>query len=257
VSSGACDTPRRVGVQCACPAALPERVARLRYTYAVAVFCLLHGLWHDSSSWDLLAPRLRARGHDVVAPELPFDRPGRSYEQRAQPALDAVKAASNELVVVGHSVASAEAGLVAESCRAGLLVYLCPRLGEYLAPAGAPPVFREGFPFPARREDGAMVWDPSAAITAMYPRLDAATAADLAARLRPGASSVGSYPLAAPPDVPIALIYTIEDEFFPPEWERFVARELLHVEPIEMQGGHFPMVERPDELADILDRLAV
>jgi pimeloyl-ACP methyl ester carboxylesterase len=222
----------------------------------MAVFCLLHGLWHDSSSWDRVTQRLRAMGHDVVAPELPFDLPGRSYEQRAQPALDAVKGAGDELVVVGHSVASAEAGLVATSCRASLLVYLCPRLGEYPAPAGAPPVFREGFPFPPRREDGAMVWEPAAAITAMYPRVEGATAAELAARLRPGAAPLGSYPQAAPPDVPMALIYTIEDEFFTPEWERFVARELLHVNPIEMEGGHFPMAERPDELADVLDRLA-
>ena len=51
--------------------------------------------------------------------------------------------------------------------------------------------------------------------------------------------------MAAPPDVPIELIYTVEDEFFTPEWERFAARELLHVEPIEMEGGHFPMAERP------------
>jgi pimeloyl-ACP methyl ester carboxylesterase len=233
-----------------------ERFAGLRYTSAVAVFCLLHGLWHDGASWDVVRQRLRARGHDVVAPDLPYDLAAMSYEQRAQPALDAVEGVSSELVVVGHSVASAEAGLVAASCRARLLVYLCPRLGEFPAPAGAPPVFLEGFPFPARREDGAMVWEPAAAIAAMYPRLDASIAADLAARLRPGAAPAGSYPLASPPDVPIELIYTIEDEFFTPEWERFVARELLHVEPIEMPGGHFPMAERPDELADVLDRLA-
>ena len=200
--------------------------------------------------------QLRARGHDVVAPDLPYDLATQSYEQRAQPALDAVEGVSSNLVVVGHSVASAEAGLVAAFRRARLLVYLCPRLGEYPAPAGAPPVFQEGFPFPPRREDGAMVWEPAAAITAMYPRLEPSTAADLAARLRPGASPVGSYPLAAPPDVPTELIYTIEDEFFTPEWECFVARELLHIEPIEMPGGHFPMAERPDELTDVLDRLA-
>jgi pimeloyl-ACP methyl ester carboxylesterase len=224
--------------------------------YAVAVFCLLHGLWHDSSCWDLLARRLRARGHDVVTPDLPFELPGLSHQQRARPALEAARGASGELVVVGHSAASAAAGLVAAGCRTRLLVYLCPRLGEYPAPSGAPPVFREGFTFPDRRDDGTMVWEPAAAIAAMYRRLDSATAAALAARLRPGAAPAGSYPLVAPPDVPLALISTTEDEFFPPEWERFIARALLHVEPIEMGGGHFPMIERPDELADVLERLA-
>ncbi|MDX6631704.1 MAG: hypothetical protein QOH00_3950 [Gaiellales bacterium] len=222
----------------------------------VAVFCLLHGNWHDSSCWDLLVPRLRERNHDVVAPDLPFDRPRMTYAQRARPAWQSLEGTQGEIVVVGHSVASAEAGLVAAVCGARLLVYLCPRLGELPAPADSPPVFQEDFPFPARREDGAMVWEPAAAITVMYPRLDAATGADLAARLRPGAPPVGSYPLAAPPDVPTALVYTAEDEFFTPDWERFIARELLHVEPIEMPGGHFPMLEIPDQLAAVLDHLA-
>ena len=221
----------------------------------MAVVCLLHGLWHDNSSWELLAPLLSAQGHDVVAPDLPFDHSGLTYEERAQPALAELAGTEGEVVVVGHSVASAEAGLVAAACRAQLLVYLCPRLGEYPAPAEAPPVFRDGFPFPARREDGAMVWEPATAIAAMYPRLDAVTAGRLAARLRPGASPAGTYPLAAPPDVPIALVYASEDEFFTPEWERFAAHELLHVEPVEMQGGHFPMIERPEGLADVLERL--
>jgi hypothetical protein len=36
---------------------------------------------------------------------------------------------------------------------------------------------------------------------------------------------------------------------------RWVARTVLGVEPIELAGGHFPMVERPRELADVLERL--
>ena len=40
------------------------------------------------------------------------------------------------------------------------------------------------------------------------------------------------------------------------EWERFIAREVLHVEPIEIPGGHFPMLEDPAALATLLDRLA-
>jgi pimeloyl-ACP methyl ester carboxylesterase len=50
--------------------------------------------------------------------------------------------------------------------------------------------------------------------------------------------------------------YAADDEFFEPAWERFMARELLGIEPIEIPGGHFPMAEDPDALADLLDRLA-
>ena len=74
--------------------------------------------------------------------------------------------------------------------------------------------------------------------------------------MHPSTSPLDPYPLPAPPDLPTALIYTTDDEFFPPEWERFIAREVLHVDPIEMPGGHFPMMERPGELADLLGELA-
>jgi pimeloyl-ACP methyl ester carboxylesterase len=59
------------------------------------------------------------------------------------------------------------------------------------------------------------------------------------------------------PDVATALIYTTEDECFTPEWERFVAEQLLRVAPIHLACGHFPMVENADLLAENLDGLAV
>jgi pimeloyl-ACP methyl ester carboxylesterase len=160
------------------------------------------------------------------------------------------------IVIVGHSAASAEAALVAATRRPALLVYLCPRLGSFATPPDAPDVFRAGFPFPPQDADGRRVWTPEAAIEVMYPRLPPETGRALAQRLRPGASAAGDYPLDRHPDVPTALIYAVDDEFFTPEWERFVARELLDVEPIEIPGGHFPMAEDPDALADLLDRLA-
>jgi pimeloyl-ACP methyl ester carboxylesterase len=138
-----------------------------------------------------------------------------------------------------------------------LLVYLCPRLAELEPPPGAPAVFRPGFPFPPRRPDGANAWDPDAAIAAMYPRLPSDLAQELASRLRPAAPPADGFPLAGHPAVPKALIYATDDEFFEPGWERFMAREVLGIEPIEIPGGHFPMAEDPDALAALLERLAL
>jgi pimeloyl-ACP methyl ester carboxylesterase len=131
-----------------------------------------------------------------------------------------------------------------------------PRLGPFEPPPGAPETYREGFPLPVSRPDGRTVWDPEAAIAAMYGRLSPETASALATRLLPATSAPGEYPLARHPDVPTALVYAVDDEIFQPEWERFMARELLGVEPIEIPGGHFPMIEDPEALADLLDRLA-
>ena len=52
------------------------------------------------------------------------------------------------------------------------------------------------------------------------------------------------------------LVYAARDEIFEPAWERFMATELLGIQPIEIPGGHFPMLEDPDALADLLHRLA-
>jgi pimeloyl-ACP methyl ester carboxylesterase len=201
-----------------------------------------------------LATALEARGHAVAAPDLPIDDPETGWEERAGPALQALEGASAP-VVVAHSAQSGVGALVAARVDDPLLVYLCPRLNPFASPPGAPAVFRPGFPFPPRRPDGANVWDREAAIDAMYPRLPPDVAEELADRLRPAAPPKGEFPLRGHPDVATALIYASEDEFFEPEWERFMARELLGVEPIEIPGGHFPMVEDPERLADLLDRL--
>jgi len=64
------------------------------------------------------------------------------------------------------------------------------------------------------------------------------------------------YPLALPPDIPSAFIYAREDELFDDRWSRWIAHELLGVEPIELPGGHFPMLEHPATLADVLETVS-
>jgi pimeloyl-ACP methyl ester carboxylesterase len=222
----------------------------------LATFCLLHGAWHDPSCWDLLTERLRARGHDARAPDLPLHDPASSYADRVRPAIEAVADVAEPVVVVGHSQSSALGPLVAVARPTSLIVHLCPRLGPFEPPPGGPSPFHQDTPMPEAREDGTSAWEADAAIEAMYPRLSPETARALAERLRPMAMPAGEYPLPSHPDVPTALIYAAEDEFFDPDWERFMARELLGIEPIELPGGHFCMVEDPDGLAEVLDRVA-
>lgn len=222
----------------------------------MATFCLIHGVWHDASCWEAALQRLHARGHEAVAPSLPLHDPQAGYEDRIRPALQALEGVDGSVIVVGHSAGSAYAPLVAESRPHSFLVHLCPRLGPFAPPPGAPDPFRKGVSFPDERPDGTSVWDPEAAIASLYRRLAPQTARAAAERLRPAASPKGNYPLSGHPDVPTALIYATEDELFEPAWERFMARELLGIEPIEIHTGHFPMLEDADTLVDLLDRVA-
>lgn len=217
---------------------------------------MLHGAWHEPSCWDLVRERLEALGHTTTAPELPLHDPAAGYEQRFRPAIKALEGADGPVVVVAHSQSSALGPLVAVARPVSLLVYLCPRMGSVEPPPGAPAAFREGIPFPLALPDGTTAWDPEVATRVMYPRLPPERARELAKRLRPMAMPPDDYPLREHPDVPTALLYAGEDELFGPDFERFMARELLGIDPIELQGGHFPMIEDPDGLAEVLDDLA-
>lgn len=226
------------------------------YTGAVATFGLLHGAWHEPSCWDLLRERLEALGHGTTAADLPLHDPAATHADRVGPAIEALDGAAGPVVVVAHSQSSALGPLVADARPVSLLVYLCPRMGSVEPPPGAPEPFREGIPFPPDRPDGTTAWDPGVATEFMYSRLPPEDAQTLAQRLRPMAMPPDEYPLEEHPKVPATLLYASDDEFFEPAFERFVARELLGIDPIELEGGHFPMIEDPAGLASLLDALS-
>jgi hypothetical protein len=63
-------------------------------------------------------------------------------------------------------------------------------------------------------------------------------------------------PLESWPDVPSSYIVCADDRTATPGWARRAARERLGVEPIEIPGGHCPMLARPRQLADVLEQCA-
>ncbi len=191
-----------------------------------------------------------------MTPDLPLQDPDAGFDERIRPALDAIEGANDPLVIVGHSQGTAYSSLVAAAKPDSLLVHLCPRLGGFEPPPGAPNAFRDGIPFPETGPDGTSVWPEAVALEALYRRVPPPRDSMLAGRLRPMAMPRDEYPLDGPPGNPAVLIYAAEDELFEPEWERFMARELLGVESVEIPTGHFPMAEDPEGLARVLDKAA-
>ena len=211
----------------------------------MSTFCLIHGKWHDGSCWEPLAELLRAGGHQVVAPDIPQDDPAVGYEER----LAGVRAPSPpDAVVVAHSLGAMYAPLVPASRR----IYLCPAPAGPLAGAAPDPV-QPGFPFPPDRDDKTSVWEPAAAVAAMYPRLEPGLAEELAHGLHPAGHPVEPYP-AIEPQTGATLILALHDEFFRPEWSRAAARAAFGTEALELDAGHFPMLECPEALAELLAR---
>ena len=151
-------------------------------------------------------------------------------------------------------MASGIAPLIAAARPVSLLVLLCP--GPLPTLQGGPSALREGFPFPATRADGTNAWNADEAIATMYRRLPRDTARVLADRLQPMAPAPDEYPLPGHPEVPTVLVYASEDELFEPAVQRARGQALLGEEPVEIQSGHFPMVEDPDALVALLDVVA-
>jgi hypothetical protein len=139
-------------------------------------------------------------------------------------------------------------------------VYLCayvPQPNRALIERGAD-AFGPGFADSVIRDELNCSWWPDPGAVAHDLQYPPGTTA-LASRLRRQARKPISEPspVAAMPTTPSAYIVCTNDYAIPPAWQRRVAHEELAVSPIELQGGHSPMLTCPRELTEILERLAV
>ena len=203
----------------------------------MASFSLVHGAWGGGWLWDLLRPELEARGHVVETPDLPCEDLAAGVEEYAAtvPAAD---------LVVGYSLG----GLTIPYVDADRHVFVTALVAG--AAGGWEDIFAPGFGDARVRDDLGR---------SHYPDLDDAVRelqippelTDLAAKLRRQA------PYDAPP-APVArpaYIVCARDAVIRPDWQRHLARDVLGVEPYELDAGHSPMLERPHELAALLDGL--
>jgi pimeloyl-ACP methyl ester carboxylesterase len=217
----------------------------------VATFALVHGAWHGGWCWDLLVDELTRRGHRCVAPDLPFDDSTATWDSYAEVITDAISGVDDP-VLVGHSGGALTIPLVAARRPVKLLVYLCPSTPIANPRSNSPPSLQAGAWDAVRTDEvGRTLWQPEDAMKGMYRHLDPALAKWAAERLRHDADP-GPYPLEGPPRLPSVYVYATADEFFTPLSREWAARNVFGIEPIKMEGGHFPMLERPSELADLL-----
>ena len=91
--------------------------------HVMATYVLIHGAGSDSWYWHLVAPALRARGHDIVTVDLPCDDDAAGLAEYA----DAVVAAIGDrrgIVLAAHSFGGFTGPLVADRIPVDLLVML-------------------------------------------------------------------------------------------------------------------------------------
>jgi pimeloyl-ACP methyl ester carboxylesterase len=223
----------------------------------MTTFVLIHGAGSDSWYWHLVVPELRARGHDVVAPDLPSDDDSAGLDEYADVVIDAVGDRS-DLVVVAQSLGGFTAPLVCDRVPVRLLILVAAmvplpgeRPGDWWADTGWEQARRE-----QAERDGRSTGGEFDVITDFFHDVPPEVTAEAMARgerKQSGTPLEKPWPLAAWPDVPTRFLLCRHDRFFPAEFMRRVVRERLNIVPDELDGGHLPALGRPRELADRLE----
>jgi pimeloyl-ACP methyl ester carboxylesterase len=238
----------------------------------VATFVLVHGAWHGAWCWDKVAPLLRAKGHTVVAPDLPghgddpTPRGEVTLESYGKRVADVVSAQREKPIVVGHSmggmVISAAAEMVPD--RIARLVYLAaflPRDGESLG------AIEEGndkktVPLALVIEEGSptATVDPAKINDLFYHDVGEEEAAAAKAKLTPQPLAPFGTPLRLSPDrfgkVRRAYIVCTEDKAIVGDFQNHMIAK-SGVETVKsLRASHSPFLSMPKELTEMLDSLS-
>jgi pimeloyl-ACP methyl ester carboxylesterase len=221
---------------------------------------LVAGLWLDGSAWDAVVPALEALGHRPVPLTLPGQGDGRrsaTLGEQVAAVLAAVDASPGKPLVVGHSAACTLAWLAADARPEK--VAKVALIGGFPSSDGQP--YFGGFetrdgvvPFPG--------WGP----------FEGPDSADLDedTKRRIAAAAIG-----VPEGVTKGVVHLTDERRFEvpvvivcPEFTPAEAREWIgagdvpelakarHLEFVDIDSGHWPMVSQPSELARLLAEVA-
>jgi len=223
----------------------------------MATYVLIHGAGSDSWYWHRVMPELRARGHHVVAPDLPCDDDSAGLSKYADVVVEAIDDRT-DLVVVAQSLAGFTAPLVCERVAVDLLVMLAAMVpspgespGDWWANTGHAQARRE-----QDERDGRPIHGDFDVMATFFHDVPPDVVSEAFARGERHQSRTPfekPWPLRAWPNVPTRFLLCRNDRFFPAEFMRRVVKERLGITPDEMDSGHLPALSRPKELVDRLE----
>ena len=212
----------------------------------MATYVLIHGAGDVGWYWHLVETELRARGHEVVAPDLPCDDDAAGLPEYADTVIEAIDG-SRDVVVVAQSAGGFTAPLVCDRVVVDLIVLVAPMIP---APGDSPDSYWRTTGY--EREERTSYDDPIELFYQDVPR-DLAIEALARGRSQSEARMAEPWPLERWPDVPTRVLICRDDRLFPPAFLRRIARERLGIDADEIEGGHTPALSRPKELAERLE----
>jgi pimeloyl-ACP methyl ester carboxylesterase len=228
----------------------------------VTFFLLLHGGGLGPWSWEPVRRILDTAGLASSAPALSLDDAGLRVNAASAASAVPSEIRGGDVVAVGHALGCAVLPLVAATVEARAMVWVCGMIlhpgmscAQQIAldPSAVPMYEGQGFaeaggPDDADRFIESLLHDCEPATRAWAePLLDAH------ARRRAAVNAATDvFPMDPWPDVASTCVLATDDRALSPAWLRRAAHERLGIEPIELPGGHCPMLSRPDRLARVL-----
>ena len=224
---------------------------------STATYVLLPGAGGDSWYWHLVAPRLRAQGHEVLTPDLPAGDDAAGLDAYADTVVGAIGDRTG-MIVVAQSMAAFTAPMLCDRVDVRLLILVAPMIP---APGESPGAWwsNTGQTTAWRQQEAAEGRDPDAefdVITTFMHDVPPEVVAEAFARGEPRQSDTpfaDPWPLDAWPDVPTTVIAGRHDRLFPLAFMRRLALERLGIAADVIDSGHLPALSRPDELAHRLE----
>jgi pimeloyl-ACP methyl ester carboxylesterase len=222
-----------------------------------ATYVLLPGAGGDSWYWHLVAPRLRAEGHEVLTPDLPAGDDAAGLDVYADTVVEAIGDRAG-MIVVAQSMAAFTAPMLCDRVDVRLLILVAPMIP---APGESPGAWwsNTGQTTARRQQEEAEGRDPDAefdVMTTFMHDVPSHVVADAFARGEPRQSDTPfaePWPLDGWPNVPTTVIAGRHDRLFPLVFMRRLALERLGVAADVIDTGHLPALSRPDELARRLE----
>ena len=222
----------------------------------MTTYVLIHGAGGTAWSWHLVTEQLEARGHEVVAVNLPCDDDTAGFAEYRDAALAAI-GDRTDLIVVAHSMGGFTAPLLCDRVPVDLMVLVAAMVP---APGESGGEWWTNTGWAEARAEEVEIWggedDPFVTFLHDLPP-DLAAESGVHMLEQSGTPFEKPWPLVAWPDVPTRFLVCRDDRFFPASFMRRVVRERLGIVPDELGAGHLPMLSRPVELADYLEQCRV
>jgi pimeloyl-ACP methyl ester carboxylesterase len=237
----------------------------------MAEFLLVHGSWQATWCWSEIVPRLQARGHNVIAIDLPGHGRDSSppqnvlFQDYVTAVARALSASGNPKILVGHSMSGAVinecAGIMPDSVLA--LVYVAALIPD---PGSSMISFVEGFD---PEYLAGIRWAPDRLTATLEPE---AARRFLFSRCPPGAVEA-ALPLIGPEPVvpyqtpitfdsakltwlPRYYIECLQDGIVPLALQRATHAAARVDRVFSIDTDHVPFLSAPDEFVGILHGIA-